>query len=330
MDKVVVTKDLKKSFPARKKVVQAVRGVDLNVSKGEIFGFLGPNGAGKTTTLRMLTTLLPPDSGEAMVAGFDISKHPNEVRKRIGYVSQAGGADRSATGLENLLLHGRLYGMSYKTAEDRANMLLKLFQLDDLKDRMISTYSGGQRRRLDVALGIMHKPKVLFLDEPTTGLDPQSRAHLWDQMRQLRSEETTIFLTSHYLDEVDFLSDRLAIMDQGILVAEGTPRELKKQIAGDVVTIGLRKEEKLDQHALGIFKQRSFVREATLEASHMRLYVDDGESALPQILRILDHEKIGLQTIALSIPTLDDVFLRKTGRSLREEETNKEEVGAKA
>ncbi|HSX04289.1 MAG TPA: ATP-binding cassette domain-containing protein [Rhabdochlamydiaceae bacterium] len=318
MKYAVFTQDLKKRFATKKGPYEAVRGVNLAVSAGEIFGFLGPNGAGKTTTLKMLTTLLLPDSGEAFVSDFDVIQNPQEVRKRIGYVSQIGGADREAKGIENLILQGQLYGMSASLASKRAEEVIDILNLGDCADRFITTYSGGQRRRLDIGLGIMHRPMVLFLDEPTTGLDPQNRANLWEQIRLLKEQGTTVFLTSHYLDEVDFLSDRLAIMDQGRIVAEGSPRELKKQIAGDVVTIGFKGDEKQSLRAMEMFKLRSFVREATHENQSMRLYVEDGAAAVPQILRLLDEERIHLQTIELSVPTLDDVFLKRTGRSLRE------------
>lgn len=316
MKNIVSTTQLKKSFKTKKGAFEAVKGINLAVPPGEIFGFLGPNGAGKSTTLKILTTLLQQDSGEAHIAGFDVQKEPHEVRKRIGYVSQSGGADKEAKGIENLLLQGQLYGMSRREAKARADEVVKLLQLEECIDRFISTYSGGERRRVDIGLGIMHRPEVLFLDEPTTGLDPQNRANLWEQIRTLRKNGTTVFLTSHYLDEVDFLSDRLAIMDHGLIVAEGTPRELKKQIAGDVVTVGLSQNDQVS--SLEFFKDHSFIREVTHDANQMRLYVEDGELALPQILRLLDSKKIGLQTISLSLPSLDDVFLRKTGRSLRE------------
>lgn len=234
---VVYTKNLKKYFPSRRGTVKAVDGVNLSVPAGQIFGFLGPNGAGKTTTLRILTTLIEADSGEATVAGLDVLKEPDNVRLHIGYVSQSGGSDRPATGMENLMLQGRLYGMTHKEAKERAIELVKLLDLTDFADRVVYTYSGGQRRRLDVALGIMHSPEVLFLDEPTTGLDPQNRSNLWTQIKKLKEIGTTIFLTTHYLEEADMLSDYLVIMDQGKIVAEGTPRELKRQIASDTVNI---------------------------------------------------------------------------------------------
>jgi len=314
----VLTNGLKKSFKAQGKTVEAVRGVDLAVRKGEVFGFLGPNGAGKTTTLRMLTTLLTPDAGEATLAGCDLLKHPQRLRERIGYVSQAGGSDRGMSAWENLVLQGRLFGMNRHNAAAQAKALILAFDLEAIADRKAVTYSGGQRRRLDVALGMMHRPQLLFLDEPTTGLDPQNRARLWDEVRRLRDSGVTIFLTTHYLDEADALADRIAIMDQGKIEAEGSPRELKKQIAGDVVLLGLSADGAHNEKALQLFTDQPYVREASYEQGHLRLYVHEGEATLPEILRLLDHAQIGLKTISLSQPTLDDVFLRQTGRSLQE------------
>jgi ABC-2 type transport system ATP-binding protein len=317
MNSIIVTKQLKKSFPTKNGFYEAVRGVDLEVFKQEIFGFLGPNGAGKTTTLRMITTLLPIDSGEAYVAGYDVQKQPQEVRKRIGYVSQQGGADRSATGYENLLLQGRLYGMSQAETKKAADHLIDSFSLGDCIQRFVSTYSGGQQRRLDVALGMIHKPKILFLDEPTTGLDPQNRANLWNQIKALKKEGIAIFITSHYLDEIDFLADRLAIMDQGKIVEVGSPKELKRQISGDIIHIGVNKAQ--IEQTIQILKNQASIKEIVPDTQHLRLYVEQGDVALTQILRLLDTEKVTLESISLSVPTLDDVFLKKTGRALREE-----------
>ena len=318
MDTVIVTQDLRKSFRTRKGgVVEAVKGVSMEVGRGEVFGFLGPNGAGKTTTLRMLTTLVPIDAGKATVAGFDVARQPKQVRQRTGYVSQLGGADDNATGWENLVLQGRLYGGDLASVRRRAKELAAVLDLTEFADRKVATYSGGQRRRLDVALGLVQQPEVLFLDEPTTGLDPQNRANLWDHIRAVRDRGTTVFLTTHYLEEADVLCDRLMIMDHGTIVAEGTSRELKRKVAGDSVVIGL-KDESLGRHAAQLVSQEAYVREVNTDDAGLRLYVEDGAEALPQILRLLDSERIELRSISLSEPTLDDVFLRQTGRSLRD------------
>lgn len=318
MDSIISTKDLRKSFRSQRGAVDAVRGVSFEVNRGEIFGFLGPNGAGKTTTLRMLTTLLPIDSGSAVVAGFDVGRHPKEVRERIGYVSQLGGADNLATGRENLVLQGRLYGEDLHTARKRAEKLMEILDLSEFADRRVKTYSGGQRRRLDIALGIVHEPEVLFLDEPSTGLDPQNRANLWDHVRALREQGATIFVTTHYLEEADALCDRLVIMDHGDIVIGGTPRELKRQVAGESVVLSLRQHDGVAKQASTLLAAQPFVREVSAEDNQVRLYVEDGGAALPQILRLLDAEQIGVRSMSLSEATLDDVFLRQTGRSLRD------------
>jgi ABC-2 type transport system ATP-binding protein len=317
---MIETKGLRKSFKSRQgretKAVEAVRGVDLFVQPGEIFGFLGPNGAGKTTTLRMLATLIEPDGGEATIAGADLRKAPGEVRRRIGYVAQGGTTWDEVTAREELVLHARMYGISKAEAQRRATRALDAFQLTEYADRKCKTYSGGQRRRVDIALGIIHEPKVLFLDEPTTGLDPQSRAHMWDEIRRLRAEGMTIFVTTHYLEEADALCDRMAIMDHGLIVAEGTPAELKREISGDVVTVGLNGST---PQAAELFDTEPYIKKLeTIDDGGLRLYVDEGATAIPQILRKLDAAGIALGSIELHRPSLDDVFLEKTGRSLRE------------
>jgi ABC-2 type transport system ATP-binding protein len=324
----IVTSELAKSFPGRHGTVEAVRGVSIAVSRGEIFGLLGPNGAGKTTTLRMLTTLLPVEAGSATVAGFDVSRHPRKVRQRIGYVSQVGGADELATGHENLVLQGRLYGSPLHQVETRVAELVRVLDLAEFAHRRVKTYSGGQRRRLDVALGIVHRPEVLFLDEPTTGLDPQNRVNLWEHLRSLRDVGTTIVLTTHYLEEADVLCDRLVIMDHGVVVAEGTPRHLKREVAGDAVVISIKDPGTAGGHASALLGSQPFVREITAEGEHLRLYVDDGGAALPELLRLLDHAGIGIRSMSVSEPTLDDVFLRQTGRSLRDTAGSGPEVAA--
>ena len=313
---MIATHDLIRTFKTRKSVVEAVRGVDLEVGAGEIFGFLGPNGAGKTTTLRMLATLLTPTSGNATIAGADLRREPQAVRERIGYVPQGGSTDPAETGRGELVIQGRLYGMNKADALKRAADVLATLDLEEAADRAIGTYSGGMMRRLDVGLGIVHTPAVLFLDEPTTGLDPQARARMWDEIRRLREQGTTVFLTTHYLEEADALADRLAIIDHGEIVADGTADELKRQVAGDVVTLGVNGSM---ERVLETVRLQPFVREATGEDGFVRLYVERGETAVPQILRLLDGAGLEAASIALHRPSLDDVFLRQTGRSLRDE-----------
>ena len=325
-DAVVVTEDLKKYFPSRNGPVKAVDGVNLEVFPGEIFGFLGPNGAGKTTTLRILTTLVKADSGAATIAGFDVLREPGDVRRNIGYVGQAGGADRPATGRENLILQGRLYDMTLQQAKERAAELIAALDLAEFADRIAHTYSGGQLRRLDVALGIMHRPKVLFLDEPTTGLDPQNRANLWVQIGKLRDMGVTVFLTTHYLEEADALSDRLAIMDHGKIVAEGTPTALKKLVAGDTISVGLMDDRK-NAAIAALLAQKPYVRDFTVDDCHLRIVVEEGSKVMPEILRLFDQESIEVATITLAVPTLDDVFLKQTGRTLRDTESAGGEQG---
>ncbi|MFF5226127.1 ATP-binding cassette domain-containing protein [Dactylosporangium sp. NPDC000521] len=317
---MIETKGLRKSYRSRAgretKVVEAVRGVDLSVKEGEIYGFLGPNGAGKTTTLRMLATLITPDGGEAVIAGADLLKDPGEVRRRIGYVAQGGSTWDESTAREELVLQARFYGIRKAEALQRADKALAAFQLTEYADRKTKTYSGGQRRRVDIALGIIHGPKVVFLDEPTTGLDPQSRAHMWDEVRRLRAEGMTVFITTHYLDEADALCDRIAIMDHGEIVTEGTVDALKREVAGDVVTVGVNGAAK---GATDLLKGQDYVRKIEEQAGgELRLYVDEGSVAIPHILRVLDHAGVELKQMELHRPSLDDVFLTKTGRSLRE------------
>ncbi len=312
---VIETRGLRRVFKSRKREVVAVAGVDLNVKPGEIFGFLGPNGAGKTTTLRMLATLLPPSGGTARVAGCELATQPDVIRERIGYVGQAGGADREVTGRTELVFQGRLYGMSRDAAARRAAELIEMLELEGAADRKVGTYSGGQKRRLDIGLGLVHAPQLLFLDEPTTGLDPQSRARVWDEVTKMHDRGVTVFLTTHYLDEADALCDRIAIIDYGKIVAEGTPEELKRAVAGDVVTLSVAGDQ---QRAYELIRNEPFVREAKMEDGAVQLYVDRGDVAMPAILRLLDTANMQLKTIELHRPSLDDVFLRQTGRSLRE------------
>ena len=318
---LIETSGLTRTFKSRKGAVEAVRGVDLEVREGEIFGFLGPNGAGKTTTMRILTTLMPASGGKATVCGLDLRRDPAKVRRQIGYVSQVGGAEPMETGRENLRLQGCVYGMSAKEARQRASELITRLDMENFADRLVKTYSGGQKRRLDVALGIMHRPRLLFLDEPTTGLDPQSRARIWDEVRALHAQGMTIFLTTHYMDEADGLCNRLAIIDHGQIVSQGSPEALKQEIAGDIISLGLDTHSDAVERVTSQMRERPFVREIQPTADGVQLYVSQGETVLPDVLRTLDASHIAIRTVMLARPTLDDVFLRRTGRSLRESES---------
>lgn len=315
---IIETHDLRRVFGSRAGNVIAVDGVDLSVEEGEIFGFLGPNGAGKTTTLRMLSTLLPPTSGSATIAGVDLLSDPAIVRQRIGYVGQAGGADPDLTARRELLLQGRLYGMGRGEAKGRSQEIIESLELTECADRRVKTYSGGQKRRLDIGIGLMHRPKVLFLDEPTTGLDPQSRAHMWEEVKKLREAGTTVFLTTHYLDEADSLCDRISIIDHGKIQSTGTPDELKRKVSGDVVTVGLAEANAVSAAAFEELRHESYVRDLSVSGNTMRLHVESGERDMPKILRFVDAHSIPIDQLSLHRPSLDDVFLDQTGRSLRE------------
>ncbi|MEV0201243.1 ATP-binding cassette domain-containing protein [Nonomuraea sp. NPDC050691] len=306
---------LRKSFTARGRrgapqTVEAVRGVDLAVETGEIFGVLGPNGAGKTTTIRMLATLIAPDAGTATVAGFDLLKEPGRVRGRLGYVSQAGGVEDTTTPRAQITMAARIHGLA--DAARATAEVLDRFELSEVADRPARTLSGGQKRRVAIALGLVHNPPLIFLDEPTTGLDPQNRANLWDSVRRLREGGTSVLLSTHYLDEADALCDRLAIVDHGVIVAQGTPAELKREVSGDVVTL------RVSDPGQAAETLKPYARETRVDDEVLRVYVDDGERALPAMLRDLEEHGLGLTSISLDRSTLDDVFLARTGRSLRD------------
>jgi ABC-2 type transport system ATP-binding protein len=319
---IIEARGLARTFTSRKRKVEAVRGVDLRVDEGEIVGFLGPNGAGKTTTLRMLTTLLRPTAGSASVAGADLLRDPLGVRRRIGYVPQAigatmGGTDPACLVGEELADQAALYHIDAAEAASRAALLTEQLDLAGLEKRLVKTLSGGQRRRLEIALGLVHRPPLVFLDEPTTGLDPQSRSNLWEHVARLRSElGTTVFLTTHYLEEADVLCDRVFVIDHGIIVAEGTPDELKRRISGDLVTLRVNGSTAA---AAELLDASEIVRDIAVVDDALKLTVEKGEQALPLLLRVLDGAGITLQSINLSRPTLDDVFLTLTGRSLRDD-----------
>jgi ABC-2 type transport system ATP-binding protein len=317
---IIHTEKLSKVFTSRKKAaVEAVRAIDLDVERGEIFGLLGPNGAGKTTTMRMLCTLLIPSSGRATVTGFDLATQAGQIRRQIGYVGQKGGMEPVATGRENLMLHAQLYGMSKAEAARRIDALIQRLKLSSYADRKAETYSGGQRRIFDLASGVINAPSLLFLDEPTTGLDPQSRARVWEEVRALHEQGTTIFLTTHYLEEADVLCNRVAIVDLGKIVALDSPAALKKQIAGDIVTLGYEDEGHVAA-ASDLLRDKPLILESQSSGRSLLLYVDKGDEALPEIMRILGQGHRAPKTVHLSRPSLDDVFLKLTGRSLSETE----------
>jgi ABC-2 type transport system ATP-binding protein len=320
---MIKARGLARRFSARSRTVDAVKGVDIDVEAGELVGFLGPNGAGKTTTLRMLTTLLRPTAGEATVGGRDLRKDPLGVRKRIGYVAQGGGTAPECKVIEEIELQGRLYGLSKGDAQRRGGVLTEQLDLTGLAERLTKTLSGGQRRRLDVALGLIHDPKLIFLDEPSTGLDPQSRANLWGHIRRLHADHgVTVFLTTHYLDEADSLCDRILVIDNGEIVAEGSPDALKASVFGDGVTVGVPAESL--SAAAGIAARLDGAHEVVLLDDTVHFRVPRGDVAMPELLRALDSSGIAITSVQVTRPTLDDVFLTMTGRSLRDAEESAE------
>ena len=302
---IIEIKNLTKKFEK----ITAVDSINLEIQEGEIFGLLGPNGAGKTTTLLMLVTLKPPTSGTAIINGFDIIKQPDKVRKSIGIVFQDPSSDEILTGYENLKLHGWLYDMPDEVLQDQIQEVLHLVDLTDRKNDRVKKYSGGMRRRLELARGLMHHPKILFLDEPTLGLDPQSREHIWKYIENLAKEKNmTIIITTHYMDEADKLCDRLAIIDKGKIVVLGSPKQLKKELGGDIIRI---KTEKLDFEAL---RKLPYVKEITTCDDEVCLTLENANIHLQEILHVIGP----IDSVEIRSPTLDDVFLRYTGRAIRE------------
>jgi ABC-2 type transport system ATP-binding protein len=299
--------------------VQALDGVSFAVREGEVFGLLGPNGAGKSTTVRSLVTLTTPDSGSATVAGHDVLREQNAVRRVIGYVPQDSGVDELGTGRENLLLQGRVQGMGGKDLRARTETLLELVGISDAADRIVKTYSGGMRRRLDIALGLVHRPRVLFLDEPTTGLDPEARVVMWEEVSRLaQAESLTILLTTHYLEEADQLADRLAIVSQGKVVVEGTPVALKAGLRGDAVHVEV--EVAAVAEAQRVLVTVGAAPEQVLEGRTIVSRVENGGRALPGIISALETAGIPVASVSLSRPSLDDVYLHFTGREFASED----------
>lgn len=321
---IIEAHDLTKTFKVGKEVVEAVRGLDLEIAPGELVAVLGPNGAGKSTTLRMLTTLLPPTSGSARVVGYDVAHEQRQVRQNIGYIGQGNGAGYQQHGRDELVTQGRCYGMSKKQAKARADELITALDLEAVIDRDVSTLSGGQRRRLDIALGLIHRPPLLFLDEPSTGLDPQNRANLQEQIIGLHRESgTTIVLTTHYLEEADAIAERVIVVDHGQIIADDTASTLKTELAGDRIVLTVADPTTAAERAAQIDPK------ATIESRNgqVQIRTTGGPELLPVLLRDLDHHGAEVRAAELTRPTLDDVFLNLTGRSLREENV-KEEVAA--
>jgi ABC-2 type transport system ATP-binding protein len=327
----IETNGLVKIYPGD---VRALDGLSFEVEAGTVFGLLGPNGAGKSTTVKILTTLSRPNEGTASVAGIDVLRQPDKVRRAIGAVAQRSGVDIQATGRENLVLQGRLFGMGGKELERRVDELLERFGLADSAGRIARTYSGGMQRRLDVAMGLVHRPHVLFLDEPTSGLDPEARADMWKEIAHLAAEEgLSILLTTHYLEEADKLARRLAIVDRGRIVAEGSPEELKGELRGDAVHVEIgegngRPPEGYDGRVRAALERVSEVRDLVVENDRLlHAHADNGARAVPVVLQALEANGIPVTSVTVARPSLDDVYLRYTGRTF--ESADAESAGVK-
>jgi ABC-2 type transport system ATP-binding protein len=318
---MVQVRDLVKRYPDG---TEAVQGISFDVEQGEFFGFLGPNGAGKTTTIKILITLLRKTSGDVRLMGIDIDQQPNEIRRLIGYAAQDVGVDDELTGRENLRLQGELYHMEPKLLQRRVDELLELMDLTGDAHRSAGSYSGGMRKRLDLATGLMHRPRMLFLDEPTTGLDPQNRANLWVYLERLnKHEQLTIFLTTHYMEEADKLCSRLAIIDHGQIRALGTPRQLKQDLGGDVIALTFRASNGRNvgdqcQQAMTILNQAPFVTSTDCFEEGVNIYTRNGGSVVPEVLHMLQDQDMQIEQLSLTSPSLDDVFLKHTGHKIRD------------
>jgi ABC-2 type transport system ATP-binding protein len=318
-DLAVSAADLVKTYPGARGAppIRALDGLSLSVATGSVFALLGPNGAGKSTTVKILTTLARPDSGSASVAGLDVLLCPERVRHAIGLVSQKSSADPMGTARENLVLTGRVQGMSRSQAHARAAELLERFDLTDAADRLTKTFSGGMARKLDVAIGLVARPSVLFLDEPTTGLDPEARSAMWAEIARLAGDErTTVVLTTHYLDEADHLADRLAIVDHGRIVVEGTPDQLKSELRGDTVHVEL---DSPAPSAVALLGRVPGLRDVIADGARLRARADSGARAVPAVLAALDGAGVAVASVTVARPSLDDVYLRYAGRAFTEE-----------
>ncbi len=318
-DAILLVKDLKKTFDPD---VRAVDGISFYVKRGEVFGFLGPNGAGKSTTIKIVTTLLQKTAGTVYVDGLNLEDEPAKIREIIGYAAQDVGVDDDLTGRENLRLQARFYHIPRSESESRVQLIIKTVGLADAADRRAGTYSGGMRRRLDLAMALISKPKLLFLDEPTTGLDPQNRISVWNYIKSLNEQGMTIFLTTQYMEEADRLCDRLCIVDHGKIVAHGTPASLKAEIGADVIQISLKSDgaKNVRDVAREALRRMHEVQEVQNQEAGVSVYAKNGPSLVPQIVRLLDDAGVQISQLTLSAPSLDDVFLKHTGHQMRTEE----------
>src|SRR4051812_33390625 len=318
---MIEASELKKDYGE----VRALDGISFEVAPGTIFGLLGPNGAGKSTSVKVLTTLARPDSGSAHVAGRDVLGEPAEVRRSIGVVAQQSGVDRDLTGRENVKLQGHLQGMRGRELDRRVDDLLEQFGLADAARRVARTYSGGMQRRLDIAIGLVHRPRVLFLDEPTTGLDPEVRAEMWQEIGRLKNEEgLTILLTTHYMEEADRLASQVAIVDRGRIVAEGSPAELKSSLEGEAVHVELEGAN-VNGNVQAALRGVPGLREVMVEGRALHARVEDGARAVPAVLAALDAHSVPVATVTVARPSLDDVYLRYAGRSFSEAHKDEKE-----
>jgi ABC-2 type transport system ATP-binding protein len=321
-ESIVVVSQLSKTFSDGK--VKAVDGVSFDVKEGEIFGFLGPNGAGKTTTIRILTTLLRPTSGTATVCGYDIVHHPGDIRASVGIVPQDYTADEDMTGEENIIFCGDLYGIKRSISKERSKELLALVGLEDAAQRKVMTYSGGMRRRLEIATGLINHPKLLFLDEPTLGLDVQTRAAVWEYIKRLKTDYgMTLFMTTHYLEEADGICDRIAIIDHGKIVTMGTPAELKASLGGDVIELMIRET---GEDLTPMIMQTQGVKEVKKVDHDYRIKAESGEETAPMIIDAIRSKGYHVTKIAVTKPSMDQVYLEYTGKSLRDEEATRAEM----